>query len=467
MKRWLCWLAAPLAAGCAVGPDYVRPELAAPAGWSAAAAAVNPAPAPDLARWWRGFGDPALDGLVNQALAANLDLRLAGARLAEARAARGVSAAAEWPRVDVQAGARRLRDNKPPAPLEGIVSSWFQGGFDAGWELDLFGGVRRSVEAADADLGAAAEDRNAVLVSVLGELARAYVELRGLQGQLALARRTAEAERETLAVTEARLRAGLASEFDVDRARAHLAATEAQVPTLEAGVGRAAHRLGVLLGRGPGAAPELAVSEGRIPEPRAEVGVGLPSELLSRRPDLRRAERELAAASARVGVATSDLYPRFSLTGSFGFQSGHFRDFSDWSARVWSVGPAVRWPIFDAGRVRANVRVQDARLDQARLRYEKALLTALEEVENALLSYGKEEARRRSLKEAAASGERALETANALYASGLGDFLQVLDAQRSLYAARAQLTASEAAGATQLVALYKALGGGWEEAGTP
>ena len=182
MKRSVLLVSAILVAGCAVGPDYVKPELATPPGWSSTAQGVNPA-APELTRWWQAFGDPALDRLVERALAANLDLRLAEARLLEARAARGVVAAAQWPRVDARGGAQRLRDNAPPAPPDGIVTSWFQGGFDAGWELDLFGGVRRSVEAADADLGAAAEERRAVLVSVLGEVARGYVELRGLRNE--------------------------------------------------------------------------------------------------------------------------------------------------------------------------------------------------------------------------------------------------------------------------------------------
>lgn len=457
-------LAVALTAGCAVGPDYVKPELATPTGWSASADGVHAA-SPELAAWWKGFGDPVLEAVVERVLASNSDLNLAGAKLREVRASREMTTSAERPRIDAQGSVRRLRDNKPPAPPEGVVGSWFQTGFDAGWEVDLFGGVRRAAEAADAEVGAAAEDRGAVRVSILGEAARTYVEVRGLQRRLALTARSVSAERETLELIEGRLRAGLASEFDADRARAHLAATEAQVPALEATLGRAVHRLGVLAGEGPGALAELLGTEGPIPTPRADVGIGLPSELLSRRPDLRRAERELAAATARVGVATADLYPRFSITGSFGFQSGHFRDFSDWSARIWSVGPSFRWPIFDAGRVRANVRVQDARLEQARLRYEKALLAALEEVESALLSYGKEEDRRRSLEEAVGATERAARTASALYASGLADFLSVLDAQRSLYAAEQEATTSQAAASSQLVALYKALGGGWQSAG--
>jgi NodT family efflux transporter outer membrane factor (OMF) lipoprotein len=458
-------LVAALAGGCAVvGRNYVKPEMKTPAAWSSAPERTAAGSAPDLASWWRAFADPTLDSLVDRAVAENLDMRLAEARVREARAQRGITAAGEWPKADLNGTARRLRDNAPPAPPDGIVTPYYQAGFDASWELDLFGGVRRAVEAADADLGAAEEERRSVLVTLLAEVARNYVDVRSLQRQLVVARENIGAQQEALKVARVRLDAGLASEFDVTRAEAQLAAFQAQVPSLEASLRRTQYRLAVLVGQEPGALVDSLSVEGPIPAPPPEVSVGLPSDLLRRRPDVRRAERELAAATARVGVAESDLFPRFSLTGTFGFQSGNFQDFSNWSSRIWSVGPAVRWPLFDAGRIRSNVRVQDERQGQALLRYEKAFLTALEDVDGALVSYGKEEERRRSLADAAAANGRALETASSLYTAGLAEYLQVLDAQRSLYATQLQLAQSEAAVSTDLVALYKALGGGWAAA---
>lgn len=457
------WTLLVLVGGCtAVGRNYVAPQLKTPAAWSSAPERTTAAVAPDLARWWTAFGDPTLDSLVERAVAANLDLRLAESRVREARAERGIAAAGQWPKADLDGTTRRLRDNMPPAPPDGMVASYFQSGFDASWELDLFGGVRRSVEAADADVGAVLEEQRSVLVTLLADVARNYVDARGLQRQLAVTRETIAAQKETLQVTRSRLDAGLASEFDVTRADAQLAAFTAQIPSLEAALQRTLHRLAVLLDQEPGSLLASLAAGGPIPAPAPEVSVGLPSDLLLRRPDVRRAERELAAATARVGVAESDLYPRFSLTGSFGFQAGHFQDFADWSSRIWSVGPAVRWPILEGGRIRANIRVRGERQEQALLRYEKALLGALADVDDALVSYGKEEERRRSLADAAAANARALETANALYGAGLSEYLQVLDAQRSLFATQLLLTQSEAAVSTQLVALYKALGGGWE-----
>ncbi|MBI5014575.1 MAG: efflux transporter outer membrane subunit [Deltaproteobacteria bacterium] len=455
-------LAAALAAGCtAVGRTYVKPALEAPASWTSTPEHTASGGAPDLATWWKAFGDPTLDALIDRAAAANLDLRVAQARVREARALRGISAAAQWPKVDAGATAQRLRDNLPPAPPDGIVTPYYQAGFDAAWELDLFGGVRRGVEAADADLGATVEEGRGVLVTVLAEVARNYVEARGLQRQLAVARETAGAQRETVRVTRARLEAGLSSEFDATRAEAQLAAFDAQIPALDSSLQRALHRLAVLLGQEPGALTASLSTPGPIPAPPPGVQVGLPSDLLLRRPDVRRAERDLAAATARIGVAEADLFPRLSLTGSFGFQSGTFEEFSAWSSRIWSFGPAVRWPLFEGGRVRANIRVQNARQEQALLRYERALLAAVEDVDNALVSYGNEERRRRSLADAVAASGRALATADALYGAGLSEYLQVLDAQRSLHAAQLQLVQSETSVASSLVGLYKALGGGW------
>ena len=462
-EPWRAVALAVLLGGCTiVGKDYRAPALPTPAAWTETEPGVAAGQALELARWWTVFQDPVMDSLMENAASANLDLRLAEARVREARAQRGVVAAGEWPRANAGAVYRRSRDNLPPAPPEGAIGSVYQAGFDATWEIDVFGGVRREVEAADAAVDAAVAEFRSVLVTLFGEVARNYVDLRGFQRQLSVNRDNIGAQQEALAITRARLSAGLTTEFDVTRAEAQLATTESQIPSLEASLRRTLHRLAVLLGREPGALVELLSPEAPIPAPPPQVQVGLPSDLLRRRPDVRRAERELAAATALIGVAEADLFPRFSLTGFFGLQTRHFDDLADWSSRIWSIGPRVRWPIFDAGRIRSNIQVQNEREILALTRYEKALLTALEDVENALVSYGREDVRRRSLATAASANARALETVHGLYRAGLTEYLQVLDVQRSLYVTQTLLVQSEAALSSNLVALYKALGGGWE-----
>jgi NodT family efflux transporter outer membrane factor (OMF) lipoprotein len=341
-------------------------------------------------------------------------------------------------------------------------SDLFQIGFDARWELDLFGGVRRAVEAAEADIDTALAEHQAVLVTLLGEVARNYLELRGAQAQLAITRDNLAAQQDTLDLSRIRFQAGLSSDLDVARAEAQVATTAAQIPTLERQTRQAIHRLGVLLGQGPGTLMAALSSTAPVPPPPPEVAVGLPAALLQRRSDIRRAERALAAATARIGVATADLYPRLALTGMLGLQSMQLSDLSQTASQFWAFGPSIRWPLFDAGRIRANIRVHDARQEQALIRYEQTVLTALEEVENALVAYRQEQVRQRSLAAAMAAHRRAVTLANELYTKGLSDFLTVLEAQRSLLAAESQLVQSNAALASHVVALYKALGGGWE-----
>jgi NodT family efflux transporter outer membrane factor (OMF) lipoprotein len=444
-----------------------------PAKWSEASDDQGVGRSVELSRWWTTFQDPVLDSLVDRAVRSNLDLRVAEVRIQEARAARGVRAADEWPQVDVSSSYSRSRrsDAVPPFNSSGLPDNLFgnrtqdlyQAGFDARWELDVFGGVRRDIEAATAEIAAVEENRRDVLITLLAEVARNYVELRGFQRQLAITNENLAVQRETLELTRVRFQAGLASDLDVARAEAQVATTQSQIPTLERSAKQAIHRLGVLLGQEPGALLSELSPEAPIPPTPPEVPVGLPSDLLRRRPDVRRAERELAAATARIGVAKADLFPRFSLTGSFGRRSDQFSDLSQGASLFWGIGPSVRWPIFTAGRILANIRVQNARQEQALALYEKAVLTSLEDVENALVAYSREQARRASLAEAVAANRRAVELANTLYFSGLEDFLAVLDAQRSLYASQDQLVQSERALVVNLIALYKALGGGWEQ----
>lgn len=453
-------------AGCAVGPNYRAPKMNAPAQWSETLGGGETNHSDLVAAWWKTFNDAELDSLIERAVRSNLDLRIAEGRVREARAQRGIASADLWPSANASGSYTRERFSgngfppiPPPFPLE---SDLYQAGFDASWEIDVFGGKRRALEAARADVSAAEFGRRDALVTLLGEVARNYVETRGYQRRLEIARQNIKAQQEALALTRERFNNGLTSDLDVTQAAALLSTTEAEVPSLESSLKAAIHRLGVLLGQPPGALLEELSQEAAIPAAPPEVPVGLPSELLRRRPDVQRAERELAATTARIGVATADLFPKFSLTGTVALQSVSASDWFEGGSRFWSAGPTVQWRIFDAGRIRANIRVQNAREEQALARYEQTVLGSFEDVENALTAYAKEQTRRRSLADAVKSNQDSLHLANQLYANGLANFLNVLDAERSLYQAEDQLVQSERSVSANLIALYKALGGGWE-----
>jgi NodT family efflux transporter outer membrane factor (OMF) lipoprotein len=461
-----------LAAGCSVGPNYRRPDFPVAAAWNEAQQGGIKPGAVELTRWWTVFADPLLDSLVERATRSNLDLRLAEARIREARALRAATAAGQWPSADVSGSYSRSRSSAnafdvPSGSTPGSASfsdarNLFRTGFDASWELDVFGGVRRRVEAADATVQASVEDRRDSLVTLLGDIASNYIEVRGFQQRILVARANLQAQEETLNLTAVRFQAGLASDLEVAQAEGQLNTTAAQIPTLESSLKQAAHRLDILVGAQPGALWNELARQAPIPTLPPEVLVGLPSELLRRRPDIRRAERQLAAATARVGAATADLFPKFSLTGAFGLQSISASDWFTGPSRFWSIGPTIRWPIFDAGRIRANIEVSNAQQEQAVTLYEQAILAALEDVENSLVNYAREQERYRALRDAVAAHRRAVEMSNELYIRGLADFLNVLENQRSLFASESALAQSEATMATNLVALYKALGGGWE-----
>jgi outer membrane protein, multidrug efflux system len=464
-----------LSAGCSVGPDYRRPDLAVPLGWKEAQQSGIKSEPAELTRWWTAFNDPLLDSLVQRGVQSNLDLRIAEGRIREARAARAVTAAGEWPTVDVSGSytRNRLSKNALSLPFAGgggtsafpgidLDQNLYKAGFDASWEIDVFGGVRRSVEASDASIEASVENRRDALVTLLGDVAKNYIDLRGFQRQLAVAQANLKAQQETLDLTKVRLQAGLASDLDVAQAEGQVNSTAAQIPTLESSLKQSAYRLDVLLGLQPGSLWNELSNEKAIPALPPELLIGLPSDLLRRRPDIRRAERQLAAATAQIGAATADLFPKFSLTGAAGLQSLSAGDWFTGRSRFWSVGPTISWPIFDAGKIRANIEVRNAQQEQALNQYEKTVLTAFQEVETTLVNYSKEQSRHRALADAIAANRRALDMANELYVRGLNDFLNVLDAQRSLYAAESDLAQSEATMASNLVALYKALGGGWE-----
>ncbi|SPD73570.1 Transcriptional regulator, Fis family [uncultured Desulfobacterium sp.] len=460
-------LTALICASCAVGPDYRRPDTKVPETWSEAPDKGVSIGSFELVRWWETLNDPVLNTLVERAIKSNPDLRLAEARLREARAAREMATADLWPSLNASGSYSRAHAGIAPSSKEKSTTSLFQIGFDAAWELDIFGGLRRSVEAAQASVGAAKESHRDVIVSLLAEIARNYVELCGLQQQIAITKDNIKTQSDTVELTQARFAVGLASEIDVLKASSQLTNTQSQIPILESLAKHSIHRLGILLGSEPGALIGELSCAGNIPPVPPDVPVDLPSDLLRRRPDIRAAERELAAATARIGVAVADLFPRFSLTGSLGRQGLNFSDLGDGTNKFWKVGPTIEWPIFEAGRIRANINIQNARQEQALAFYEKTVLAALEEVENALVDYAKEQASRNSLIETVDANLQSVSLSTELYAKGLTDFLTVLDAERSLYTSQDQLVQSEKTVVLNLIALYKAMGGGWEAYSKP
>jgi NodT family efflux transporter outer membrane factor (OMF) lipoprotein len=464
------WFATALVGGCAVGPSYHQPRVNAPAHWNEPVAGGETNTAAATAGWWRNFHDSELNSLIDRAVCSNLDLRTAQARVREARAQYGIAAADLWPTMNGSSSYARQRQSEHQPllgslPLPSSVpfeNNVYQAGFDASWEIDVFGGKRRAREAAGAQVSASEFGRREVLITLLGDVAQNYIDLRGFQQRLAIANQNIQSQVRTLAITRDRFAKGLARELDVEQASTVLATTRAEVPTLESSIQETIHRLEVLIGQQPGMLQSEVGDASPIPTQPPLVPVGLPSELLLRRPDIRQAERQLAAATANIGGAKSDLFPKFFLTGAAGFQSVSTSDWFTGDSKFWSVGPTMQWRIFDAGRIRANVRVQNARQEQALATYEKTVLTAFEEVENGLVLYAKEQVRRHSLQDAVVSSQNSLDTANKLYANGLTDFLSVLDAERSLYQAEDALVQSDRTISANLISLYKSLGGGWE-----
>lgn len=454
------WLA--LLAGCTVGPDYQPPQPAVPPQWTTSSEYGLSAGAMEMVRWWELFGDARLQDLVERSVKANKDLKLAEARVREARAQWRVAGAAAWPAVNVSGAYSSVRQSENAPSSAGRQYDLFQAGFDAGWEIDLFGRVRRSVEAAVAQVQASEENRRDVLVSLVAEVAVNYLALRGSQRRLAIAQDNIRTQQNTVDLTHGRLEAGLSSRLEVAQAEAQLAGTEARVPVMEASVQQAIHRLGVLLGLEPAALMAELLPPAAIPPPPPQVPLGLPSDLLRRRPDIRRAERQLAAATANIGIATADLFPRFSLTGLLGLQSSAATDLLTTQSRFWTFSPALRWPLFDAGRARAAIQVQTVRQEEALITYEKTVLTALQEAEDAMVRYTKARSANEALARAVESTRQSADIALALYQKGLVDFLNVLQSQQALFQVQDQFVQSRQEVSTALVTLFKALGGGWE-----
>ncbi|APR35830.1 efflux transporter outer membrane subunit [Paraburkholderia sp. SOS3] len=508
---------------CAVGPDFKAPnglgqdepahwrdpqrandatsngEAPKPGGGAAKvpdATAVSSHPTEDSdpdPRWWRSFDDPTLDRLIARAAQSNLDLREAVLRIEQARAQVQGAAAQGLPNVratgsytreqlgikgilddqnvnsridalgasgqgaSVQNGARNLVDQ-----LEQPINLW-QAGFDASWELDLFGRVRRSVEAANAQTEAAVESRNDALLSLEGEVAQNYMQLRGAQAQLDIAKRLVDEQNGVLTLTQSQAKVGLASQQDVQSAAAQLESTRAQLPQFEQQIVQALNGLSYLLAEPPGALDDELSTPAAVPPVPPVVATGLPSTLARRRPDIRRAEANLHAATANVGVAVAQFYPDISLTGQIGLRGTHASDLARWSHLFYSFGPSVSLPIFEGGALVSNLKVTKAQQAEAALEYRKTVLLALRDVDNALAVYRTDQTRRTSLERSAAAQQDAFDLARESYRKGLTNFIDVLDAERQLSQVRQQYAQSTTQVSTDLVALYKALGGGWEQ----
>jgi multidrug efflux system outer membrane protein len=449
--------------GCAaVGPDYVPVEPKAGDEWHTdlqgglTAHRLNPE---TLAYWWTTLADPELSSLEERAVKGNLDLKEAQARIREARALRGISKANLFPTVNAGGSVteHRLSENSNT----GERGTLYAAGFDAGWELDIFGGVRRSVEAAQAGLEATQENLHDVLVSLLAEVALNYVEVRTFQARLAVTEANIKTLQESYDLNQSRYQAGINDQLAVQESLRLLETSRSQIPFLETGLEAAKNRLAVLLGEQPGRLHGQLAAKGAIPAVPATVAVGIPAETLRHRPDIRRAERFLAAQTARIGVATADLYPKFRLFGTIGLESLAASDFFKYDSRTWGFGPSISWNIFDAGAIRQNIEVQTARQEQALIQYESVVLQALEEVENVLVAYAKEQQRRESLIKAEAAARQATQLAQDQYEAGLVNYNNVLDAQRALLILQDELAQSDGTVTSNLVRLYKALGGGW------
>ncbi len=446
----------------AVGPDYKKPAIPPPPNWNAdlseglRAAAIND---DTLARWWTTLNDSTLESLIDRAVRGNLDLRRAAAVLREARAERGIAQSGRFPTITTSGliGFSRGSDRMGKGASVGLFSS----GFDSAWEADFFGGVRRSIEAADASVEASQESLRDTLVSLVAEVAINYVEVRQFQRQLSIAENNLGIQQDSLRLAEQRYEAGLTSRLDVDQARYAVADTQSRIPVLQTDLAQAKNRLAVLLGINPGELSNELRQAAPIPVGPPQLAVGIPADALRRRPDVRRAERILAARTANIGVATAARYPHFGLPGSIGYDFITKGNPLSLGNLIGSLGASAFYTLFDAGRLRQQIEIQNALQEQAFLDYQSSILLSLQDVEDALVAYADQQVRRRSLQEAAEAAARAVEVVRANYVAGLVDFQPVLESQRSLLSFQDQLAQTDGAVTSELIRLYKALGGGW------
>jgi len=461
--------------GCAVGPDFVKPKAKIQENWSEKADTRVATQTAVESQWWKAFNDPTFDQLVKLAYQQNLPLQITGLRILEARARLGIAIGRQFPQQqEVFGGVTReeISDNAPNSSFRDQNFLDYQVGFDAVWELDFWGKFRRDVQASYANLIATEADYDDALVSLTAEVARTYTVIRTFEVRIELTRENARVQEEGLEIAMSRFRNGVVTELDVAQARSLLESTRASIPQLQSGLRQAQNALSTLLGQPPGAIQTLLDGHKGIPTAPAEVAISVPAELLRRRPDIRSAELSAAAQCARIGIAKADLYPSFSLFGEIGFQSSSeggvqsnhadIDNLFDASSFYYAFGPQVKLPFFNYGRIENNIRVQDARFQQLIVNYQNAVLRAAQESEDALIGFLKAQEATAFTQNSAQAARRSVEIALVQYREGAVDYQRVLDTQRALLQEEIRLTETRSSIATNLIALYKALGGGWE-----
>ncbi len=471
-----------LISGCVVGPQFEDPQPQVPTQWGRSLGGARESGFNDREideRWWEQFGDEKLAQLVERARAANLDLRIAVLRVAQSRARRDAAAGNRSPTVAATAQYRRQRQSEfgtgtrlidaiaSPADSDAIIDvlsephDMYQAGFDASWEIDLWGRMRRALESAEAAVAASEAELSGAEISLAAEVARTYLELRGTQDQLRIAREDVAAAEDLLELTEFRANGGLVTQLDVVAQRARLAESRSRVAALEQRKAQLTEALSFMVGQPPGALASQLDGASSPPTPPVSINLGIPSDLARRRPDIRAAEARLQAATAEVGVAVSDFYPRFTLTGGYLHEALSGGDLAEWGARQWSIGPSLYLPIFDGSRRRSMLELRKLQQQEAATSYQRAVLEAWHEIDTSLQIYLQEWQRNNQLVEAVAASREAHEIASTRYRHGLSDYLVALDAQRTLLQSQQALSESNTLLTTRLVALYKALGGGW------
>jgi NodT family efflux transporter outer membrane factor (OMF) lipoprotein len=481
--------------GCLLGPNFERPQTSTPDVFNrtqAAQADSKPVESGFSPQWWTLFNDPTLDALEQQLADTNLDVAAASARLRQSRAEQRIAGAAEYPTLDGAASYYRERASPngilgllgvsptgtplesasganplgaaalPPPPSGSPAYNLYQFGFDASWEIDIWGRARRGVEAATALSDASYEDRNAVLLSARAELARDYIQLRDAQILLQIARQNLKIARDATKLTEIRVREGVTTNLDVDNASAQAESIESLIPTLESLSETTINAIGLLLAKEPGELRQMLAEPREVPALPEQVPIGFPSELVQRRPDIRKAEAQLHAATAAIGMAKADFYPRISLNGSAGFQSLQLSNLANWESGQYVVGPSITLPIFEGGRLTGTLHLREAQQQEAAIVYQRTVLDAWREVDDALVVYDSEQRRRDRLKKVVSLNQDALSIAQQRYKEGALDYLDVLNVQRQLLEAQSQLEQSQATAAANLITLCKVLGGGWE-----
>ncbi|ROL87681.1 efflux transporter outer membrane subunit [Pseudomonas chlororaphis] len=458
-------------AACSVGPDFQRPEGPRVEAWASPqkAAPSQVVSSPLDERWWEVFNDPQLSALSRRVLTDNLDLQLATSRLEQSRAARQVVTAERYPTSSASGGYARKRNSgeglNDPSGHEGKSAfNLWDAGFSASWELDFWGRVRRETEAADATLEVAENDRRGVLLSVLAETAQDYIQLRGVQSTRAVTEQNLDVARHSLKLSQLRLADGVATDLDVAEAAAQVATIESQLPALQQRQAQLINALSLLMGEPPQALHAQLAADAPVPQTPRQVAIGLPSQLAERRPDIRQAEARLHAATASIGVAKGDFYPRITLSGNFGSQAMQLSDFGSWGSRQFGIGPQFSLPLFDGGRLRGMLHLREAQQQEAAVAYQQTVLRAWHEIDDQLTRYNSSQLRRDSLAEAVRQNQIALRTAQQQYVEGVVDFVNVLTVQGALLATQEQLVESSTGVSLAMVGLYKALGGGWESA---